>query len=245
MVNEYDVYINHIFKGKKMFSQNRNKTIVISLSALLLLSGCSTIDNFLGGGLNDPANRENAQNTSMAPEIGVVAAVVASEPAAPTADQLLAEKDQALIDQGMRLAAAERELAAMQEEKSTLQDQLERARTQVEEKQALLDAQNELRVNNATPTERVITADGGYGLHVASYTQQESIAPGLREINRRIPVLTEGRPIKIASVTVRGRNYYRLIIGQFNSQSEAIAECNQALMLIDFCEVVAFEGQDF
>jgi len=62
---------------------------------------------------------------------------------------------------------------------------------------------------------------------------------------QRIPILTNGRPIKIASARVGGRNFLRLIIGQFVRQSVAAAECQQALLLIDFCEVIAFEGEDY
>ena len=119
------------------------------------------------------------------------------------------------------------------------------------EKQAMLEQQMAEPVAPAegavVPNDgpRASASNGGYGLHVASYELQESVSPGLRNIERRIPVLTNGRPIKIANATVRGRNFLRLIIGQFDRQSDAAAECQQALLLIDFCEVIAFEGEDY
>jgi len=83
-------------------------------------------------------------------------------------------------------------------------------------------------------------------LSLTTYNQlRASIEPGLSDIQQRIPILTNGRPIKIASARVGGRNFLRLIIGQFVRQSVAAAECQQALLLIDFCEVIAFEGEDY
>ncbi|MDG1995824.1 MAG: hypothetical protein P8J14_04970 [Emcibacteraceae bacterium] len=113
------------------------------------------------------------------------------------------------------------------------------------DKQMMVTQQNTVEVAPINNETRMTAPDGGYGLHVASYQRRESISPGLAAIGRQVPVLTQGRPVKIADATVRGRTYHRLIIGQFNLQSEAIAECNQAKLLIDFCDVVAFEGEDF
>ncbi|MBT6033808.1 MAG: hypothetical protein HOH19_14630, partial [Kordiimonadaceae bacterium] len=126
--------------------------------------------------------------------------------------------------------------------------ELQDARIEAEEKQKMLEEQAAAAPVSApvtTPTARMAAPDGGYGLHLASFLLQESIAPGLANISNRIPVLVEGKPVKIANATVRGQNFMRLIVGQFDMQSEAVAECRQALMLLDFCEVIAFEGEDY
>ena len=138
----------------------------------------------------------------------------------------------------------------MQEENSSLKSDLEAARAEASETKKMLDQANESQIaaaseNASADMPRITAPDGGYGLHVASFEQRESIAPGIRAIERQLPVLIQGKPIKIGQATIRGRNYNRLIIGQFDSQSDALAECQQALLLISFCEVVAFSGEDF
>ncbi|MBT6330005.1 MAG: hypothetical protein HOJ34_09510 [Kordiimonadaceae bacterium] len=209
-----------------------------------MLSGYSTIDGFLGGGMNDPANVAASEQEEMAQQMP-------PEEMGPTQEQLDAEKDQALAEQGMRLMDAQNKLTFMQGEISTLNAELNAVRQEALEKQAMLEQQMAEPVAPAegavVPNDgpRASAPNGGYGLHVASYELQESVSPGLRNIERRIPVLTNGRPIKIANATVRGRNFLRLIIGQFDRQSDAAAECQQALLLIDFCEVIAFEGEDY
>jgi hypothetical protein len=230
---------------------NNNKTLLL-FGSLVLLSGCSTIDGFIGGGLNAPESVETIEPQELSIDGNMTPS---SEPELiepvktfQTTEELMKEKDNALVEQGMRLATAEKELMASNEEKNILQQELEQVKKEVADKQAELDQQNNIQVNNIAPASnapRAIAPNGGYGLHVASYQRRENIALGLAAIGRQIPVLIEDRPVKVANVTVRGRTYLRLIIGQFNLQSEAIAECNQAKLLIDFCDVVAFEGEDF
>lgn len=212
----------------------------LTFTLILLLSSCSTVGGWFGGGEDEMA----VEPVMEAPE--------AMEPAGPTPDELLAQKDQALIEQGMRIANAERELQMMQEENSSLKMELDETRKEAEDNQKMLDMANESQVsaaaentaaNNDMP--RMTAPDGGYGLHLASYELRDNIQPGINALTRQIPVLINGRPIKIAQATVRGRNYNRLIVGQFDSQSDAQAECRQALLLISFCEVVAFQGEDF
>lgn len=240
----------------KMLSTHLSK-ISSLLLAVMVLSACSTVDGFFGGGLNDPENLdgETEQNAEaeMTPDDMDAMAEEAPEmvvSAAPmSAEEMMNQKDEALMAQAMRLSEAERALMALQEQNSALEFALDTAQMEAEEKQALLDEQNERQINQVAPAAtnamRATAPDGGYGLHVASFELQESIAPGLAAIERQVPVLTEGRPIKVAMANVRGKTFHRLIIGQFNLQSEAVAECNQAKLLIDFCEVIAFEGQDF
>ncbi len=218
------------------FSRN-----IAGLSFVMLLGACSTVDGFLGGGMNDPDNAEVSEDVSQAEMMA---------PAEPTAEELLAEKDQALINQGMRIATAERELKSLAEQNSALKSELEAARREVEEREQLLEQANESQIaaaseNASANMPRATAPDGGYGLHLASYELRESIEPGIAALTRQISVLIEGKPIKIAQASVRGRNFNRLIVGQFDSQSDAQAECRQALLLVSFCEVVAFEGEDF
>ncbi|MCC3859609.1 SPOR domain-containing protein [Pseudemcibacter aquimaris] len=231
------------------------KNAFLSILLVFSLSACSTIDNFLGGGLNDPSNLEGETASDMG-EGQSNTMLIADETMPATAEneqsveEMLQEKDNALIEQGMRIAAAERELANLKEQNSSLQQELNRALDDAAQKQRMLDQQAERQVNTSAATQssrmqNITAPNGGFGLHVASYSRRDSISSGLAAINRQVPVLTEGRPLKIATATVRGRTYYRLIIGQFNLQSEALAECNQAKLLIDFCDVVAFEGEDF
>ena len=215
---------------------------IAGLLFVLGLCGCSTIDGFLGGGMNDPANAEATQEVAEADVMG---------PVEPTAEELLAEKNQALVEQGMRIATAERELKALAEQNSALKSDLEAAQHEIEEREMLLDQANESQiaaaaaVNAKEGVPRMVAPNGGYGLHLASYELRESIEPGIAALTRQIPVLIEGKPIKISQATIRGRNYNRLIVGQFESQNDAQAECRQALLLVSFCEVVAFEGEDF
>lgn len=210
------------------------------LIMLLVLSGCSTLGGWFGG--DEGEEMANAPVTE-AP----------SDPAEPTGEDLLAEKDQALIEQGMRIATTERQLQAVQEENSALKQELDAARQEAEEARAMLEQANESQIaaasqnaaSNMPSVPRPNAPDGGYGLHLASYELRESIEPGIAALTRQIPVLMEGRPIKLAQAAVRGRNFNRLIVGQFDNQADAIAECRQALLLVSFCEVVAFEGEDF
>ena len=211
--------------------------------AFSLLTACST----LGFGDDDDTqmmdNAMEADNEMADNEMSAM-----EEPTPSPEQEMMRQKDEALMAQAMRLAQAERALVALQEQNSALEADLNQARQEAADKQAMLDQQNEMQINQAAPQNndmRVTAPDGGYGLHVASFEFQESIAPGLAAIERQIPVLTEGRPIKIAMADVRGRTFHRLIIGQFDLQSDAVAECNQAKLLIDFCEVIAFEGRDF
>lgn len=220
----------------------KNLSIILALS---LLTGCST----LGFGDNE-MDVENDMAQENSPETMPQDVMDPMPQTAISADEeLMKQKDEALMAQSMRLAQAEQALMALQEQNSALEADLTEAREEANEKQAMLDEQNERQINQMAPEPtnamRTTAPDGGYGLHVGSYELQESIAPGLAALERQIPVLAEGRPIKIAMANVRGRTFHRLIIGQFNLQSEAIAECNQAKLLIEFCDVIAFEGEDF
>ena len=76
------------------------KGAFMTISSVLLLSGCSTIGGLFGGEGDELSNMEVEAQTE----------AEMMEPAAPTPEELLAEKDQALITQGMRIAAAEQEL---------------------------------------------------------------------------------------------------------------------------------------
>lgn len=227
---------------EKSISFKKSSCVVL---ALLMLSACSTL------GFGD---EEMADENDMAPENATE--TMAQDNIEPMPDEVLSpeeelmmQKDDALMAQAMRLAQAEQALIALQEQNSSLEADLTQARQEANEKQAMLDEQNERQINQTAPeptnTMRTTAPDGGYGLHVASFELKESIAPGLASLERQIPVLAEGRPIKIATADVRGRTFHRLIIGQFNLQSEAVAECNQAKLLIEFCDVIAFEGEDF
>ena len=208
-----------------------------ALLAVLILSGCSTVGGWFGG----DEEAEMAEEPVMeAPE----------EPMGPTPEELRAQKDQAIIEQGMRIANAERELQRLAEENSVLKSDLEVAQKDAGEAKMMLEQANESQVataaeNAASNQPRVTAPDGGYGLHLASYELRDSIEPGINAIRRQIPVLIDGRPIKISQATVRGRSFNRLIVGQFDSQADAQAECGQALLLVNFCEVVAFQGEDF
>ena len=227
---------------EKSISFKKSSCLVL---ALLMLSACSTL------GFGD---EEMADENDMAPENATE--TMAQDNMEPMPDEVLSpeeelmmQKDDALMAQAMRLAQAEQALIAFQEQNSALEADLTQARQEANEKQSMLDEQNERQINQTAPeptnTMLTTTPDGGYGLHVASFELKESIVPGLASLERQIPVLAEGRPIKIATADVRGRTFHRLIIGQFNLQSEAVAECNQAKLLIEFCDVIAFEGEDF
>ncbi len=223
--------------SKLWLSPGKKIAFVITL---LCLNGCSTVGGWFGGGEGEELAAEPVMDTP-------------TEPVGPTPEELLAEKDQALIEQGMRIAAAENQLRAMQEENSALKQELDAAREETEEIRAMLDQANESQIAaasqnagaNRPSVPRPTAPDGGYGLHLASYELRESIEPGIAALTRQIPVLMEGRPVKLAQATVRGRNFNRLIVGQFDSQADAQAECRQALLLVSYCEVVAFEGEDF
>ena len=93
-----------------------------------MLSGCSTIDGFLGGGMNDPANVAASEQEEMAQQMP-------PEEMGPTQEQLDAEKDQALAEQGMRLMDAQNKLTFMQGEISTLNAELNAVRQEALEKQ--------------------------------------------------------------------------------------------------------------
>jgi hypothetical protein len=167
---------------------------------------------------------------------------------------LLAQKDEALVEQGMRLAQAQSAATLLQNQNATLQQELQKVKLEAAEKQRLVDEQaaevarmNAGRVSNNIPASSGVAAapNGGYGMHLASFQKRESIAPGLNDIRLLLPVITNGRPVKIAAVTVNGVNYFRLILGQFDRQSDAVATCVQAKLLVEFCNTVAFEGEDF
>lgn len=243
MVNKFCQILN--FQGYLMVKLSNSFIKFFGIILIMsLLTACST----LGFGDDEMASENNMEMDNSADAMTQDSTDQMSEPALTPQEELMMQKDEALMAQAMRLAEAERALIALQEQNSALEADLTQARQDANEKQAMLDEQNERQINQAAPEAnamRMTAPDGGYGLHVASFELQESIAPGLAAIERQIPVLTEGRPIKIAMADVRGRTFHRLIIGQFNSQSEAVAECNQAKLLIDFCDVIAFEGEDF
>ncbi len=213
---------------------------VTAILLVFLLGGCSTVGAWLG---------DDDDETDMA-ETPVMEAPEPEMPAGPTPEELLAQKDQALVEQGMRIAAAERELQMMQEENSVLKQELDTLKEEAEETREMLEQANESQIAAASQAAnlnipRPVAPDGGYGLHLASYELRESIEPGIAALIRQNSALMQGRPIKIAQATVRGRNFNRLIVGQFDSRSDAEAECRQALLLISFCEVVAFQGEDY
>ena len=133
----------------KMLSTHLSK-ISSLLLAVMVLSACSTVDGFFGGGLNDPENLdgETEQNAEaeMTPDDMDAMAEEAPEmvvSAAPmSAEEMMNQKDEALMAQAMRLSEAERALMALQEQNSALEFALDTAQMEAEEKQALLDEQN-------------------------------------------------------------------------------------------------------
>ena len=103
---------------------NNNKTLLL-FGSLVLLSGCSTIDGFIGGGLNAPESVETIEPQELSIDGNMTPS---SEPELiepvktfQTTEELMKEKDNALVEQGMRLATAEKELMASNEEKNILQ----------------------------------------------------------------------------------------------------------------------------
>ena len=218
---------------------------LVCVGGIVILSGCSTVGAWLGDDEED----------TMASDEPVMQAPEPVIETGPTAEEMLAEKDEALIAQGMRIAVAERELQMMQEENSALKQELDSLKQEAEETRAMLEQANESQIAAASEAasanmanmdvDRPTVPDGGFGLHVASYELRDSIAPGIAALTRQNSALMQGRPIKIAQATVRGRNFNRLVIGQFDSRLDAEAECRQALLLISFCEVVDFRGEDY
>ncbi|MDG1708538.1 MAG: hypothetical protein P8H03_07235, partial [Emcibacteraceae bacterium] len=134
--------------------------------SVILLSGCSTIDGFIGGGLNDPTNMETTENANsnvpeMAEDEMVSSFEVTPVETFQSTEDMLKEKDQALISQGMRLAVAEKALMAVQEEKSMLQQELDAAKKATAEKQAMLDQQSNVQALPMSNETRVTAPNGG------------------------------------------------------------------------------------
>lgn len=133
----------------KMLSTHLSK-ISSLLLAVMVLSACSTVDGFFGGGLNDPENldgetEQNAEAEMTPDDMDAMAEeapemVVSASPM--SAEEMMNQKDEALMVQAMRLSEAERALMALQEQNSALEFALDTAQMEAEEKQALLDEQN-------------------------------------------------------------------------------------------------------
>ena len=133
----------------KMLSTHLSK-ISSLLLAVMVLSACSTVDGFFGGGLNDTENldgetEQNAEAEMTPDDMDAMAEeapemVVSASPM--SAEEMMNQTDEALLAQAMRLSEAERALIALQEQNSALEFALDTAQMEAEEKQALLDEQN-------------------------------------------------------------------------------------------------------
>lgn len=81
------------------------------------------------------------------------------------------------------------------------------------------------------------------GIHIATFSFEEDIEPGLNTIRRVFPDTIKSKQARAAIVDISGTNYYHLILGPYNSSTAAITDCGIIVQNIDFCDVVEFTGQ--
>lgn len=78
----------------------------------------------------------------------------------------------------------------------------------------------------------------GFAVHLASYTHQEQLARGWREIKQQGSASLEGlKPFGSAFTDTRGREWLRLNVGPFETRRAAAARCAEIKTTGTFCDV--------
>jgi hypothetical protein len=81
------------------------------------------------------------------------------------------------------------------------------------------------------------------GIHIATFSFEEDIETGLNAIRRVLPDTIKSKQARAAIVDISGTNYYHLILGPYNSATDASTDCGIIVQNVDFCEVVDFTGE--
>ncbi len=214
-------------------SKAQNLKPVLLIITCLWLSGCSTVDGFLSGGLNDPANVKAAEEAKMTDQ------EVISEP-------VMDETKQAIDQQDMRLERVEGALSQLALQQRSIVAELEIVKTEKAEKEAQLLEQTAkiAAMENAAddPLNNDLGADG-LGLHLTSYLYQESIEAGRLEIKANLPQDLQNKQMRITKATIKGNQYHRLLVGPFDNYSDAEMACAEIQRRYNYCNIVPFKGE--
>ncbi len=214
-------------------SKAQNLKPVLLIITCLWLSGCSTVDGFLSGGLNDPANVKAAEEAKMTDQ------EVISEP-------VMDETKQAIDQQDMRLERVEGALSQLALQQRSIVAELEIVKTEKAEKEAQLLEQTAkiAAMENAAddPLNNDLGADG-LGLHLTSYLSQESIEAGRLEIKANLPQDLQNKQMRITKATIKGNQYHRLLVGPFDNYSDAEMACAEIQRRYNYCNIVPFKGE--
>lgn len=97
----------------------------------------------------------------------------------------------------------------------------------------------DMEVEPSQPQKDTATATpSGFAVHLASYTHQEQLARGWREIKQHGNASLEGlKPFGSAFTDTRGREWLRLNVGPFETRRAAAARCAEIKTTGTFCDV--------
>lgn len=202
------------------------KAALLCLS-FLWLNGCTTIDNFLGGDENEPVNMAEADNPDMAEPVVVI------DPQQQVADQQ-AERITRVENALSQILLQQRSLAAEME--AVKVEKAENVKVQAEILTA--ETNQDMRSGNDQPA-------GGFAIHLASYELESSIEPGWQEIADALPEDMRNKQVRIASATIAGKVFYRLLLGSYDTRAEANDACVALSSLLNYCDVMTFRGYVF
>lgn len=80
-----------------------------------------------------------------------------------------------------------------------------------------------------------------FGLHTASYHQQENVESGWHVYQKRYQTLFKEKKAMIQSIDISGTQYWRLIVAPYDSAEHAKSACKQLQKNNDFCQVVSYK----
>ncbi len=80
-----------------------------------------------------------------------------------------------------------------------------------------------------------------FGLHTASYQQQENLVSGWYIYKKRYQTLFKEKKAMRQSIDISGTQYWRLIVAPYDSVEHAKSACKQLQKNNDFCQVVSYK----
>lgn len=200
----------------------------LSLKASLLsmvclwLSGCSTLDGFFT--VDDGAEMAETLPIEDAP--------------------IIDPQQQAIDQQEIRMDKVENALSQLLLEQRSLAAQMEVVKndnTRIEV--ANLEAQT-IKNTKIENTKNEKSADG-MAIHLASYELENSIEPGWQEITEELPDYMKSKQVRIYKASVGTKEFFRLLLGPYNTRADARDACTAVSGQLKFCEVVSFRGTIF
>ncbi len=138
--------------------------------------------------------------------------------------------------QNMRIQNLESDVQQMAQQQEAIKTVVDVTKAEVED----IDIAN---TASETTNEALAAIDNAMSIHLVSYLKQESIYPGWQKFIKELPEPIKSKQARIKKITIDGDQYYRLLLGPYQTNADANEACQVVKLTFDFCESLPFEGE--